>query len=215
MRKLLFAAGLCVTLAGCGGTKHAASIPTTTDANGCVKVAYPATAARTVASPTSKLSPTKHYDVTFTTSCGSFTIRLDPAQSPHAAASFASLVQHHFYDATVVHRIWVDTLIQAGDPTGSGTGGPGYSTLDTPAKTARYTRGVVAMAKTAADPQGTAGSQFFVVTAANAGFTPDYAIVGRVIDGMNVVDRIDKLGDANQSPSQTVEIVSADLKVSG
>ncbi len=81
-------------------------------------------------------------------------------------------------------------MIQGGDPTGTGTGGPGYSTVDKPPANAKYTHGVVAMAKTATEPAGTAGSQFFVVTAPDAGLPPDYAIVGKVTKGLDVVDRI-------------------------
>ena len=184
------------------------------DANGCVSVDQPKTGNRSANPPTTKLDVTKRYDVTITTNCGNFTIRLDPTQSPNAAASFASLAEHGYYDTTMFHRIVVGSLIQGGDPTGSGTGGTDYSTVDTPPRNAKYTHGVVAMAKTGADPPGTAGSQFFIVTAGNAGLTADYAIIGTVIQGLDVVDRIGRLGNADETPSETVEIESATLKVS-
>ncbi len=76
------------------------------------------------------------------------------------------------------HRIVPGFVIQGGDPTQSGNGGPGYSTVDTPAQDTTYTQGVVAMGKTASEASGTAGSQFFVVTAQDAGLPPDYAVVG-------------------------------------
>ena len=132
----------------------------------------PITGTRNESPPLDKLDVRKTYDVTFVTSCGSFTVRLDPAESPHATASIVSLVHYLYYDTTVFHRIWVGTLIQGGDPTGTGTGGPGYTTIDKVPKNAKYTRGVVAMAKTGAEPNGTAGGQFFVVTGANAGLNP-------------------------------------------
>ena len=75
-----------------------------------------------------------------------------------------------------------------GDPTQSGSGGPGYQTRDVPPGDASYVKGVVAMAKTQAEPRGTSGSQFFVVTGADIGLPPDYAIVGTVTDGLAVVD---------------------------
>jgi cyclophilin family peptidyl-prolyl cis-trans isomerase len=75
--------------------------------------------------------------------------------------------------------------------------------------------GVVAMAKTATEPPGTAGSQFFVVTAPDAQLTPDYAIVGKVVRGLDVVDRIGTLGDASEQPIETVEIDRARVHVSG
>jgi peptidyl-prolyl cis-trans isomerase B (cyclophilin B) len=95
-------------------------------------------------------------------------------------------------------------VIQGGDPTQSGGGGPGYSTVDPPPADARYTKGVVAMAKTAADPPGTSGSQFFVVTGDDVGLPPDYAVVGEITDGLDVVERIGTLGDATEQPTLTV-----------
>lgn len=213
LRKLLVLASACVLLAGCGGAKKVAATTATTNANGCVTVPAPPTGDRTAPKPTTNLDITKRYDVTVATNCGDFTIRLDLAQSPEAAASFASLVQHGFFDHTAFHRIVPGFIIQGGDPTGSGTGGPGYSTVDTPPTDARYTHGVVAMAKTGAEPAGTAGSQFFVVTGADAGLTADYAIIGTVVRGLNVVDRIGKLGDSNHQPTEKVEIEHATLKI--
>ena len=162
--------------------------------------------------PSLQLTPGKNYDVTMITNCGAFTIRMDQKQSPNATASFVSLVQKGFFDETIFHRIVPGFVIQGGDPTATGTGGPGYSTVDTPPKTASYTHGVVAMAKTATEAAGTAGSQFFIVTVKNAGLPPDYAIIGTVIKGLDVVDRIGTLGDASQQPTQIVEIQRATVK---
>jgi peptidyl-prolyl cis-trans isomerase B (cyclophilin B) len=97
-------------------------------------------------------------------------------------------------------------VIQGGDPTGMGSGGPGYKTHDQVPATAAYVHGVVAMAKTGAEPAGTAGSQFFIVTGADAGLTPDYAIVGKVTQGLDVVDKIGKLGDTQERPTANVVI---------
>ena len=88
------------------------------------------------------------------TSCGSFTITLDPEQSPNAAASFYSLAQKGFYDKTIFHRIVQGFLIQGGDPSQTGTEGPGYTTVDTPPTDASYRHGTVAMAKTGGDAAG-------------------------------------------------------------
>jgi cyclophilin family peptidyl-prolyl cis-trans isomerase len=129
--------------------------------------------------------------------------------SPHTTASFVSLVRHGFFDHTVFHRIVPGFVIQGGDPTQSGSGGPGYSTVDPPDAGASYTKGVVAMAKTQAEPAGTAGSQFFVVTVDDAVLEPDYAIVGTVTDGLDVVERIGRLGDpSTEQPLQPVVIES-------
>jgi cyclophilin family peptidyl-prolyl cis-trans isomerase len=124
-----------------------------------------------------------------------FTIRLAVKTSPATTASFVSLVQKRFFDGTVFHRIVPGFVIQGGDPTASGTGGPGYSTVDKPAAGTTYTRGTVAMAKGGTEPAGTAGSQFYIVTAPDAGLPPDYAVIGKVVSGQTVVKQIGKLGD--------------------
>ncbi len=147
--------------------------------------------------------------MTFTTNCGSFTIRLDVKDSPRLAASFFSLARKGFFNRTVFHRIIPGFVIQGGDPTGTGTGGPGYSTVDKPPRGTRYSRYTVAMAKTQAEPAGTAGSQFFVVTAADAGLPPDYALLGRVTSGRKVVDLIGRFGtNSNEgTPTRVIEIL--------
>ena len=117
-----------------------------------------------------------------------------------------SLARSGFYADTVFHRIVPGFVIQGGDPTQTGTGGPGYTTTDPPPGSARYTRGIVAMAKSLAEPSGSAGSQFFVVTADDASLDPEYAIVGTVTEGLDVVEQIGLLGDAEQRPTQPIVI---------
>lgn len=217
-------AGLLI-LAGCGGKKAATTTTTSTpatttaaapaSAGGCTVVSPPKFGAHKEPKPTSLLAAGKHYDVTLVTNCGSFTITIDQAQSPNAAASFVTLVQRGFFDRTIFHRIVPGFVIQGGDPTGTGTGGPGYLTVDTPPADAAYTHGVVAMAKTGAEAAGTAGSQFFVVTEANAGLPPEYAIIGKVTSGLAVVDHIGTLGNAEQDPTMVVEIEKTTVSVSG
>jgi peptidyl-prolyl cis-trans isomerase B (cyclophilin B) len=202
-------------LAACGGKSGgSASGGAGSDENGCVSVSAPATHARTGSKPAAPLDATKTYDVVLKTNCGSFTIRLDPKQSPHAVASFVALAKAGFFDKTVFHRIAPGFVIQGGDPTATGTGGPGYTTVDTPPSTATYKHGVVAMAKTGAQANGTAGSQFFVVTAPDAGLPPQYAIIGTVTKGISVVDRIGTLGDASEQPTEVVEIEKATVTTS-
>ena len=77
-------------------------------------------------------------------------------------------------------------MIQGGDPTATGSGGPGYSVVDTPPRTTKYRLGTVAMAKTQTEAPGTSGSQFFVVTGDASFLTPDYAVLGRVVSGLPV-----------------------------
>jgi peptidyl-prolyl cis-trans isomerase B (cyclophilin B) len=166
--------------------------------------------------PGKPLDASKTYDVVLQTSCGSFTIRLDQKTSPNAAASFASLARNGFFDDTVFHRIVPGFVIQGGDPTASGTGGPGYSTRDRVPSNAAYDPGAVAMAKAGNEPAGTAGSQFFVVTGAGAGLTPDYALLGKVTKGMDVVQAIGDLGDPASggagTPLQSVVIQKATVR---
>jgi peptidyl-prolyl cis-trans isomerase B (cyclophilin B) len=199
---------LVLTAAGCGGGGSEAA--GTTSANGCADVEAPAPrAGGGQTRPSEQLDASKTWTLTFDTSCGTFVVTLDPASAPHTSASLVSLARAGYFDDTVFHRIVPGFVIQGGDPTQSGSGGPGYSTVDPPAQDAAYMKGVVAMAKTAAEPAGTAGSQFFVVTGDDAGLPPDYAVVGTVTEGMDVVERIGALGDpTTEQPLQPVVIDS-------
>jgi len=168
--------------------------------------------------PSSALDPDATYDVVLKTSCGDITIRLDQKTSPKTAASFAGLAEAGFFDGTVFHRIVPGFVIQGGDPTATGTGGPGYSTRDVPPQDTAYTKGTVAMAKTGTEPPGTAGSQFYIVTAPDAGLPPEYAVLGEVVKGQQWVDAIGKLGDPASgdagTPLQPVVIERATLRES-
>jgi peptidyl-prolyl cis-trans isomerase B (cyclophilin B) len=160
--------------------------------------------------PDSKLDPGRTYTATLRTSCGDIAIRLDARASPRTAASFVALARHGFFEGTAFHRIVPGFVIQGGDPTGTGSGGPGYTTRDVPPKDTLYTRGVVAMAKAADEPPGTAGSQFYIVTARDAGLPPEYALLGKVVKGLDVAEHIDRLGDRSSgeqgTPLQTVTV---------
>jgi len=156
--------------------------------------------------PTKELDPGKTYRLEVKTSCGAFTITLDPRRAAKTAASLVSLAEGGFFDDTTFHRVVPGFVIQGGDPTGTGTGGPGYKTVDPPPQGARYTKGVVAMAKAGFEKAGTSGSQFFVVTGEDIGLPPDYAIVGEVTGGLETVLAIDRLGVADGPPSMPVVI---------
>jgi cyclophilin family peptidyl-prolyl cis-trans isomerase len=165
--------------------------------------------------PTGKLAPGKTYRAVLKTSCGDITVRLDQKTFPKTAASFASLVEQGFYNGTIFHRIVPGFVIQGGDPTGQGSGGPGYSVRDKPPADTVYSQGVVAMAKTEVEPPGTSGSQFYIVTAPDAGLPPDYAVLGEVVKGLDVALAIDQLGDPASggagTPLQTVLLEKATL----
>jgi cyclophilin family peptidyl-prolyl cis-trans isomerase len=156
--------------------------------------------------PTESLDEDKTYRLVVSTNCGEFTIALDPKLAPKTTASLVSLAEKGFYDGTTFHRVVPGFVIQGGDPTGTGTGGPGYQTTDVPPSDAGYTTGVVAMAKGGSEPPGTSGSQFFVVTAPDAGLPPEYAVVGRVVEGMEAVSAIEALGTGDGPPSEPVVI---------
>jgi cyclophilin family peptidyl-prolyl cis-trans isomerase len=220
--RLLILAALALALAGCGGGKDDESAPETTTTTagepavgGCAAVSAPeAKPDGGQKAPTAELDAGKTYRLLVETNCGDFTVTLDPAQAPKTSASLVSLAKAGFFDGTTFHRVVPGFVIQGGDPTGTGTGGPGYQTVDAPPQGAAYTRGVVAMAKSQTEPAGTSGSQFFVVTAADAGLPPDYAIVGTVTEGMDAVSAIEALGTGDGPPSQTVEIQKVTVEAS-
>jgi peptidyl-prolyl cis-trans isomerase B (cyclophilin B) len=215
---------LALALAACGDddddqqpAAKEASAPAEEQRAGCRDVGQPASRDDGGQKPPgSPLDPAKTYEVELTTSCGAFTIRLDQKTAPKAAASFAALARNGFFDDTIFHRIVPGFVIQGGDPTASGTGGPGYSTRDRVPADAAYVPGVVAMAKAGNEPAGTAGSQFFVVTGSDAGLTPDYALLGKVTKGMDVVQAIGELGDpasgGTGTPLQSVVIEGAKVR---
>jgi peptidyl-prolyl cis-trans isomerase B (cyclophilin B) len=190
-------------LAGCGGGDGSATTSAALPA-GCSRVSAPQPHQVKFPPPRTTLSSAASARVE--TSCGSFTIALDTARAPKTASSFAYLARHGVYDDTLFHRIIPGFVVQGGDPTGTGTGGPGYAIDEQPPRSLSYTRGVVAMAKSPVEPPGRSGSQFFVVTAADAGLTPDYALVGRVSAGFDVVQRIERLGTASGKPKAPVII---------
>jgi peptidyl-prolyl cis-trans isomerase B (cyclophilin B) len=210
LRLAAIAAGTLL-LAGCGGGGSGSSGTTTSSASasaGCSDVPPPTF--RKVPGkrppPTARLDAGKTYTVEVKTNCGAFTITLEQKTSPKAAASFFELAKQNFYDGVVFHRIVPSFVVQGGDPSGTGRGGPGYTTVDKPPRKTRYTRGVVAMAKTASDPRGTAGSQFFIVTPPQIQLDPDYAVIGRVTKGLDVVLRIGTYGDSSGTPLKRVVI---------
>ena len=198
---------VALALAGCGGDDGESGQTTAAAADGgCRQVSAPEARTQNEKPPPNLLEKASQPRVLVETSCGAFTITLDPSSAPHAAASFANLAKIAYFDGTSFHRIVPGFVIQGGDPTGTGSGGPGYTTVDTPPAGTRYPRGAVAMAKGPAEPPGTAGSQFFVVTQ-DAPLPPDYAVIGTVTDGMETVDRISALGDrATELPRRPVVI---------
>ena len=191
---------LAFALAACGGDDEEPASEATATAtpedtggeqgSGCTAVDAAEPKQVDVPKPTEKLDPAKTYLATVTTNCGAFTIELDAARAPKTGGAFKALADAGFFDGTSFHRIVASFVIQGGDPDGTGMGGPGWTVVEAPPQDLTYTKGVVAMAKTATEPAGASGSQFFVVTAEDAGLPPDYALLGKVTEGQDVVDLI-------------------------
>lgn len=217
MRGALVAIAVLLLAAGCGsanGSSNAAGGGGSQSGSTCETVdAPPAREPAILEPPKRPLDPKKTYTLTFDTSCGAFDVRLNTKLAPHTAASLVSLARKGYYDDTVVLRIVPHLLVQAGDPTQTGAGQPGYGTLDVPPDGTRYTRGTVGMAKSQLDQAGAAGSQFFVVTAKEIKFAPIYAVVGRVTRGFDVVEKIGKLGTKKQLPKRPIVIKTVTVRV--
>ncbi|MBO9533113.1 MAG: peptidylprolyl isomerase [Solirubrobacteraceae bacterium] len=227
---LLAAAAL--GLAACGSDDKSASegsTPTTADGavdtsaalanavkeSSCKKVEKPKPKSVDTPKPKGKLDPSKDYYVNLDTNCGSISIKLDVKDNPKTANVLATLAKAGYYDNTAFHRVVKGWVVQGGDPKGDGTGGPDWRVVEAPSKNAKYSRGVVAMAKTATDPDGASGSQFFIVVGIDAGLPPQYAIAGKVKTGRKAVDAISNLGadGADGPPATPVVITKATLEV--
>lgn len=161
-----------------------------------------------------RLDRSKTWIATVVTNCGTMQIELDVDNSPRTAASFAGLANEKFYDGLIFHRVVNATgpfVIQGGDPTGTGNGDAGYNVVEAPPQGTKYTRGVVAMAKTEIEDAGTSSSQFFIVLKKDAGLNPDYAVLGKVVGGIKIADRIGSVPTdpaADDRPTETMLIKS-------
>lgn len=136
--------------------------------------------------PTTKLDIIKTYKVKFETTEGNIVIKVDALDTTMASTNFVYLSRIGFYDGTIFHRVVKDFMIQGGDPLGNGTGGPGYTFNDEPFD-GEYVRGTVAMANSGPDSNG---SQFFIIHKDYTQLPKDYVIFGKVVEGMDVVDKI-------------------------
>jgi peptidyl-prolyl cis-trans isomerase B (cyclophilin B) len=209
----ILVAATVLAIAACGGgdeTSTHASLP-----SGCAQVPKPPPKQRELKRPPNDVQPAGRITAVVDTSCGRFDIRLDTDGSPKTVNSFVYLANKGFYDGTIFHRIVPRFIVQGGDPLQNGHGGPGYTVTEPPPPNARYTKGTVAMAKTPVEPAGRSGSQFFIVIGADAGLPPNYAILGKVSSGMDVVNRIGKLGDPASGDTGTplAPVVIGGIKV--
>jgi peptidyl-prolyl cis-trans isomerase B (cyclophilin B) len=190
-------------LSGCGGGGNSTTV---TSAAGCKVVDAPEPKEVKLPAPKQTVRAGEKLTAVVATSCGTFDIALDTKRAPKIANSFAYLAREGFYDGLDFNRVVSGFVAQGGDPLGGGSGGPGYSVVETPPANLAYTKGIVAMAKTPTEPPGSAGSQFFVVTSHNTGFPAEYALLGEVSKGYGAVARINKLATPQEVPKQTVLI---------
>ena len=174
--------------------------------------------------PPMTIDTTKTYTATVKTDVGSFVITLDAKASPVAVNSFVFLAQKGFFNCVIFHRVIPGFVVQGGDPTGTGTGGPGYEFTEAGPPAAKnsamqYPLGSVAMANSdspATTKPKTNGSQFFIVTGAQGeSLPPDYVLFGQVTSGMNVVDQISNDGStAGVPPTITHRMLSVTISES-
>ena len=198
---------LGIVLSVSNGSSGSSSAKSAAVAAGC---RYVSTVPKTTKStkqtePPLTIDPTKTYTAQVDTSCGSFTILLDPKEAPRTVNSFVFLAKQKFYDGLTFHRVAKGFVLQGGDPNNDGTGDAGYNLPDEP-PAAGYQVGSVAMAN--AGP-GSSGSGFFVVTSANGatglGGPPyAYSILGQVTSGFDTVKRINSLGSTNADPAKQI-----------
>jgi len=217
---LAMAATVAISMSGCASAKtHAATTPTTV--GGTISCAYSSAAqpaARSVGTPPTRATQLGTFVATLTTSQGAIVIALDAAKAPCTVNSFVFLAQRKYFDATPCHRLTTAGIfvLQCGDPTGTGSGGPGYQFADENLTGAVYPAGTVAMAN--AGP-GTNGSQFFLVYQ-DTKLAPSYTPFGRIASGLAALQKIAAAGSDNSNgqgdgkPNLPVEITNVSVATS-
>lgn len=154
--------------------------------------------------PAMQLDPAKRYAATFHTSRGDFTAGLFAAQAPITVNNFVFLAREGFYDGTTFHRVIKGFMVQGGDPTGTGTGGPGYQFADERGALAlkHDGAGMLSMANAGAN---TNGSQFFITFGPTPHLNGKHGVFGRVVSGMNVVNAIrERDPDRDRQPGDQI-----------
>jgi peptidyl-prolyl cis-trans isomerase B (cyclophilin B) len=188
-----------------GGHVTSSSPTTPTTSTSAALKAYPCTWEHTGTPPAKQVSPPQttkpprsgKVNILVNSTQGNMTFQLERSLAPCAVASFASLAEQRYFDGSPCHRLTTANIyvLQCGDPTGSGSGGPGYSFFDELTGHEKYTRGVLAMANSGPN---TNGSQFFIVYK-DTQLPPSYTIFGKVTTGMNVVDKVAAAGSDNSN----------------
>jgi peptidyl-prolyl cis-trans isomerase B (cyclophilin B) len=155
------------------------------------------------------IDPAKMYTAQVVTNVGEYTVEFDAAKAPTTVNNFVTLARYHYFDGISCHRAIPGFMVQCGDPTGTGSGGPGYKFEDELPEGGEYKVGSLAMANSGPN---TNGSQFFVITGAQGEtLPPSYSLFGQVTEGLDVVAKMDERGNpANNGvpPLEPIEIVS-------
>src|SRR3989344_854793 len=160
---------------------------------------------KTLSPPTMEIDQNKTYTAVLSTTAGEISIELNAKQTPKTVNNFIYLAKQGFYDGVIFHRVIRGFMIQGGDPTGTGAGGPGYQFADEPFE-GDYTRGTVAMANAG---HNTNGSQFFIMHG-DQPLPKNYVIFGKVVAGMETVDKIaqaEVIASGSGEPSKPVDPV--------
>ena len=159
--------------------------------------------------PPTCIDAEKRYTAEMVTSKGTMQLALDPIAAPQTVNSFVFLARYHYYDGIVFHRVIPGFVLQGGDPTGTGRGGPGYQFADELPKAGRYEVGSLAMANAGPD---TNGSQFFIISGPDGvRLPPQYSLFGKVVSGLDVVAAIDQIGTKQGNPQEQVTIESVTI----
>jgi cyclophilin family peptidyl-prolyl cis-trans isomerase len=157
-----------------------------------------------------KIDPAKTYTATIDTDAGTMVAELYPKLAPKTVNSFVFLAKEGFYEGVIFHRVIPGFMIQGGDPTGTGSGGPGYS-LPAEFNDTKHVRGILSMARTQ-DPNS-AGSQFFVMHATSPHLDNQYTVFGKVTKGEEVIDKIvNAPKDGNDRPNNPTKIKSIKIE---
>ena len=159
--------------------------------------------------PAMTINTSATYDADFDTTAGNFVVQLDASTAPITTNNFVFLADHDFYKCVIFQRVIPGFMIQGGDPTGTGTGGPGYTIPDEYPKAGSPTYPLYSIAMANTGQPHTGGSQFFIVTGSEGeSLPPSYSIFGKVISGMSVVNKIQDGGNSNASANGTPPLVT-------
>lgn len=197
-------------LAGCGNSKNGNK----------EEINTPAATSESKDAELSKTSENLPVATIIVDGYGSIEVELYPEIAPNTVNNFINLANKGFYNNLKFHRIIKNFMIQGGDPKGDGTGGPGYSiegefTSNGFANSLKHTKGVISMARIENDPNS-AGSQFFIMSKDSEQLNGEYAAFGKVISGLDVVDKIQNIEtDSNDAPKKDVIITSITVDTKG